>query len=188
MNWPGWKLRLGAVVLATGLAQVLFGGAMGPKVVEDKGFAVIGIEVRTNNAKESGGGGAIPKQWDRFFKEGIVEKIPDKAEQTIFVVYSEYAGDRNGDYNYTIGARVKDIRTVPPGMVAKRVSSGKYAVVTSAKGRVTKIVPEAWQRIWDLEDKSQLGGSRAYRTDFEVYDQRSRDPQDSQVDIYVGLQ
>lgn len=161
---------------------------MGPKVAEEKGFTVIGIEVRTNNSKEGGGGGAIPKQWDRLFKEGILEKIPDKADQTIFAVYSEYAGDRNGDYNYTIGAKVSGTTAVPPGMVAKRVSTGKYAVVTSAKGPVTKIVPEAWQRIWDLEDKSQLGGSRAYRTDFEVYDQRSRDPQDSQVDIYIGLQ
>ena len=38
-----------------------------------------------------------------------------------------------------------------------------------------------------IEDQGQLGGKRAYNTDFEVYDQRARDPQDSQIDIYVGV-
>ncbi|HXM23809.1 MAG TPA: hypothetical protein VN948_21300 [Terriglobales bacterium] len=35
--------------------------------------------------------------------------------------------------------------------------------------------------------KALLGGKRAYKTDFEVYDQRARNPQDSQIDIYVGV-
>jgi len=42
-------------------------------------------------------------------------------------------------------------------------------------------------RVHLLEDQAQLGGKRAYTTDFEVYDQRARNPQDSQIDIYVGV-
>jgi predicted transcriptional regulator YdeE len=72
-------------------------------------------------------------------------------------------------------------------MVAKRVPAGKYAVFTTALGPVGKVVSEKWQEILDLESKSGLGGTRAYKADFEVYDQRSRDPQNSQVDVYIGL-
>ena len=160
---------------------------MGPKIVEHKEFSIIGIEARTNNAKEATGNGIIPKQWDKFFKEGILQKIPSKVDPTIFVVYTDYASDRNGDYTYVIGARVSDVSTVPPGMVVEKVPKGRYAVLTSAKGPVQKIVPEAWRQIWSLEDKSQLGGPRAYKGDFEVYDERSQNPQDSQVDLYVGI-
>jgi predicted transcriptional regulator YdeE len=39
-----------------------------------------------------------------------------------------------------------------------------------------------------LEDQAQLGGKRAYKTDFEVYDQRAGNPQDSQIDVYVGVE
>jgi predicted transcriptional regulator YdeE len=72
-------------------------------------------------------------------------------------------------------------------MVANKVPAGRFAGVTSAKGPLQNVVPQAWQQIWILEDKAQLGGNRSYKADFEVYDQRSRDPQDSQVDIYVGI-
>ena len=187
MRWPGRKVSLGAITLAIGLAQVLLGYTMGAKIVEEKEFWIIGIEARTNNAKEMTNEGVIPKQWERFFREAILEKIPNKVNATIFAVYTDYASDRNGDYSYVLGARVNDTMTVPAGMVAKRVPAGKYAVMTSAKGPVTKIVAQAWQHIWDLEDRSRLGGPRAYRADFEVYDQRSTDPQDSEVDIYVGI-
>jgi predicted transcriptional regulator YdeE len=67
------------------------------------------------------------------------------------------------------------------------VPSGRYAVVTSAKGPVERVVPKAWQQVYSLEDNKQLGGARAYKADFELYDQRSQNPQDSQVDLYVGV-
>ena len=108
-------------------------------------------------------------------------------DPTIFALYTNYASDRNGDYDFVIGAKVSKVSTLPPGMVAKTVPAGNYAILTSAKGPAAKVVPEAWQRIWVLEDKAQLGGTRAYRADYEVYDQRSQNPQDSEVDIYVGI-
>jgi predicted transcriptional regulator YdeE len=102
-------------------------------------------------------------------------------------VYTDYASDRNGEYTFFIGAKVSDASAIPAGMVVKRVPAGKYAIVTSAKGPVQNVVPQAWQQVWSLEDNSALGGARAYKADFELYDQRSRNPQDSQVDIYVGI-
>jgi predicted transcriptional regulator YdeE len=46
-------------------------------------------------------------------------------------------------------------------------------------------VPQAWQAIFKLEAEKKI--QRTYKTDFELYDQRSQDPQNAQVDLYVGL-
>jgi predicted transcriptional regulator YdeE len=174
-----------ATVLAVTAAQA--GSAAQPRIVEQPGFSVIGIQLRTGNAKEVTGGGAIPQQWDKFFKEGIADKIPNKVDSTIYAVYTNYASDHNGEYDFIIGMKVSSVSDVPPGMVAKRIPSARFAVITSAKGPVAQVVPQAWQHLWSLEDNKQLGGVRAYKADFELYDQRSQNPQDSQVDLYVGL-
>jgi predicted transcriptional regulator YdeE len=163
------------------------GAAVEPKIVEQPEFSVIGIQARTSNAKEVKGGGAIPKQWDRFFKEGIADKIPNKVDSTIYAVYTNYASDYNGEYDFIVGMKVSSVPAVPLGMVVKKVPQGKYAVVASAKGPVAQVVPQAWQRIYTLDDNKQLGGARAYKADFEVYHQRSQNPQESQVDLYIGL-
>ena len=150
------------------------------------GFTVVGIATRTTNAKEMSGKGVIAGQWDRFMKEGLLSKIPNKIDSNIVAVYTDYESDANGAYTFLIGARVRTADVVPSGMVAKRVPAGRYAVFTSEKGFVGKVVPETWSRIWAVP-KSSPGGSRVYRADFEVYDERAADPQNTQVDIYVGI-
>ena len=162
------------------------GSEITAKSAKQAQFSVIGIEVRTNNTKEASPEGSIPKLWDKF-KDGIFEKIPNKDGHDIIVVYSNYQSDKNGDYDYLIGARSNKPTLVPPGMVAKQVRGGTYTIVTTPAGPVSKVVPATWQTIWKLEDEGQLGGIRAYNTDFEVYDERSRDPQNSQVEIHIGL-
>jgi predicted transcriptional regulator YdeE len=120
-------------------------------------------------------------------QEGVLQQIPNKVDSNIYAVYSDYASDKNGEYSLTIGARVPDGSAVPAGLVLKTVHAGSYAVVTSDQGPVAKVVVAAWQRVWEMEDKHALGGARAYRTDYEFYDQRAANPQDSQVDLYIGL-
>jgi len=194
-HFSGLGVRLGLIGGSLGLmcfavlavTATPVGAAMEPKVVEQQEFSVIGIQVRTSNAKEMTGGGAIPKQWNKFFQDGVADKIPDKVDSTIYAVYTGYESDRNGEYDFIIGMKVSSVSAVPPGMVAKKVPKGKYAVVASAKGPAAQVVPQAWERVYSLDDNKQLGGARAYKADFEVYDQRSQDPQDSLVDLYVGL-
>lgn len=148
-------------------------------------FLVVGIKTRTSNAKEATAEGAIPRQWERFFQHGILGQIPNRVGSNIYAVYSDYASDHNGEYSYIIGAMVKDGTAPPTGMAVKRVPAGQYGVLTSEKGRLPKVVPEVWRKLWKLEDSGML--KRAYQTDFEIYDQRAQDPQNGQVDIYVGL-
>ena len=157
-----------------------------PKIVEEKEFTMVGISTRTMNAKEMSGKGVIAQQWDRFMKEGLLSKIPNKVDSNILAVYTDYESDANGAYTYLIGARVSSTDGVPAGMVAKKIPAGRYAVFISEKGFVGKVVPETWSRIWAVP-KSAAGGNRAYQADFEVYDQRAADPQNAQVDIYVGI-
>ena len=157
-----------------------------PKVVEETGFTVVGISIRTSNANEMSGKGVIPQQWDRFMKEGLLGKIANKVNSNILAVYIDYESDANGAYTFMIGARVSSADDIPVGMVAKKVPAGRYAVFISEKGFVGKVVPQTWSHIWAVP-KSAPEGNRAYRADFEVYDQRAADPQNAEVDIYVGI-
>ena len=157
-----------------------------PQIVEQAGFTVVGIAIRTSNANEMSGKGIIPQQWDRFMKEGVLGKIANKVNSNILAVYIDYESDANGAYTFMIGARVSSADDIPVGMVAKKVPAGRYAVFISEKGFVGKVVPQTWSRIWAIP-KSSPGGNRTYRADFEVYDQRAADPQNAEVDIYVGI-
>ena len=149
------------------------------------GFTVIGIAARTDNAKESTSDGIIPKQWQKFFSEGTLGQIPNKTSPNLYAVYTDYASDHNGEYTYVVGTAVKDGTAAPTGMVVKRVPTAQYAVFTTEIGPFAKVVPAAWQRIFKLEEEGKL--KRAYNTDFEIYDQRAQNPQNAQIDIYVGI-
>jgi predicted transcriptional regulator YdeE len=155
---------------------------MNPKVVEEAGFKVIGIEARTSNAREMSGTGVIASQWARFMKENLLAQIPNKTDAAILAVYSDYASDENGEYSLMIGARVSSAAKVPAGMVARQVPSGRYAIFSSERGPVEKVVMATWQKVW-----AAPGIERAYYVDFELYDERARDPNNAQVDICVGI-
>jgi|SRR5580704_4147639 predicted transcriptional regulator YdeE len=159
---------------------------MNPRSVQQEGFAVVGIAVRTSNAEQMTEARPIGKQWERLFKEGVLAAIPNKADGNILAVYSEYASDKDGEYTYLLGARVTKVENVPVGMTVKNVPAGRYAVFTSERGPVQKVVVEMWRRVWETP-KSALGGDRAYKTDFELYDQRAKNPADSVVDLYVAV-
>ena len=47
-------------------------------------------------------------------------------------------------------------------------------------------VIEAWQNIWKMKPHD-FAGNRTYIADFELYDQRSCDPNNAAVDIYIGI-
>jgi predicted transcriptional regulator YdeE len=159
-----------------------------PRIVDQRPFQVVGIAASTNNAKEAGPDGIIGKQWQRFMSEGLLNKIPDRVDQSIVAVYTDYASDANGQYTFVLGAKVKPVPNpkIPEGMVVKTVPAGHYAVFTSPRGPAAKVVPQTWQQIWTYFQSPQ-NGQRAYQADFEVYDQRAADPNNVQVDIYVGV-
>jgi len=173
-----------AVVCA--LALALAEGNVKPRMVNLDAFEVMGIEARTNNAAEAGPNGLIPKLWQRVTQPHALDGIPDRLDQNIYAVYTDYASDANGDYTLVLGAKVRSGTKTPAGIAVKSVPSGRYAVFTSDVGPVTTVVVETWKQIWSYY-QSPVNGQRGYRVDFEVYDQRAADPKHAQVDIYIGV-
>jgi predicted transcriptional regulator YdeE len=176
----------GAVLLAMGafsLLQAAEGFFIGDSIaaataqtIGMRGSAHHSVSLRRN---------AIAPQWQRFFQNGMLAKIPNKIGTNIYALYSDYSSGRNGAYSFVIGALVRDGTIAPDGMVLKTVPGGRFAVLGSDKGPLPKVVPGAWRKAWKLEDQKKL--QRRYETDFEIYDQRSQDPQNGRVDIYVGM-
>jgi predicted transcriptional regulator YdeE len=157
-----------------------------PREVHQEEFIVVGIAVRTSNAKEITSEGAIGKQWERLMREGLLATIPNEVDGSIVALYTDYASDKDGEYTFVLGARVTKAENIPAGMVAKKVPGGRYAVFTSQKGPVEKVVVETWQRVW-ATPKNALGGERTYKADFEIYDQRAHNPANAVVDLYVAV-
>jgi predicted transcriptional regulator YdeE len=170
------------VVVGFALAEV----TVNPRIVQLDAFEVMGIAVRTNNAKEASADGGIPKLWRRVMQEHALNTVPDPVDQNIYAVYTDYASDANGDYTLLLGKKVRPGAKSPDGFVSKTVPAGRYAVFVSDRGAVAKVVVETWKQIWSYY-QSPANGERAYRADFELYDQRAVDPNNAQVDIYIGL-
>jgi predicted transcriptional regulator YdeE len=189
MGRARWQAGIAAGMVTCSV--VAFPGAkkatdMNPRAVEQEGFTVVGITVRTSNREQMTAARPIGTLWERLFKEGVLAAIPNKADGNIVAVYSEYASDKDGEYTYLLGARVKKVESVPAGMTVEKVPAGRYALFTSERGKVEKVVVEMWRRVWETP-KDALGGDRTYRADFEVYDQRAQNPADAVVDLYVAV-
>jgi 8-oxo-dGTP diphosphatase len=138
----------------------------------------IGIELKTSNApgraeKE------IPSHWEKFSKEGVFEKIPNKKSGEIFALYTNYEGDFTKPYSCIIGCEVTSLKDIPTKMVGKEIPSTTYAVFT-AKGEFPYSVVKTWQEIW----KSPL--KRSYLGDFEMYPAHF-DAAKNDVPIYISI-
>jgi len=155
------------------------------KVENEDSFTVIGLTVRTNNEAEAGGQGKIPELWQNAMMGGQLDQIPNRVGEGFTVVYSDYATDASGDYNYTLGVRVSSADKIPDGMVKRVIPAGKYAVVQSDQGPPQQVIPALWQRVARMTPQ-ELGGVRAYQTDFEVYPPMT-DPGNMQMTAHIGL-
>ena len=143
-------------------------------------FSVIGISARTTN--ENGQAGQdIPTLWDKFTSEGILEKIPNKIDNSIYCIYTEYEKDHTKPYTTILGCKVSDLQTVPEGMVGKTFDEANYTKIV-AKGKISQgMVFNEWRKIWN----SYL--DRTFTADFEVYDEKAQNPENAEVDIFIAI-
>ena len=98
-------------------------GAVNPsmKTTLPEPIYVAGYMIRTSNAKEMGGNGEIGKLWGRFMQQNLAAQIPNRIGQTLIVVYSDYASDEKGEYNYLLGAPVTTVDGLPAGLSFRRI-------------------------------------------------------------------
>lgn len=145
------------------------------KYQEKKFF--IGLALRTNNEECSY---AMPAHKERFFKENISAKIPNKLNDNILALYTDYEGDYTRPYSWILGCEVSSLAEVPEGLVGKVIPESKYAVFTT-KGEFPQGLIDAWQAVW----RSTL--LRSYTSDFEVY-RSDFDPQKNpEVKVYIAI-
>src|SRR5215469_7711492 len=174
------------VILCAGLSLPFFQEAP-MKPVPEEAFYVAGYSIRTNNAKEASGQGVIGMLWQRFYQENLGAAIPSRTDSALTIVYSDYASDEKGDYTYTLGARVSSVDHLPAGITFRKVVAGDYAVLPTDTGPLVQVLQAEWKKIWAMTPE-ELGGRRAFVTDYEIYDKRSADPQHAQVEIHIGLE
>ena len=146
-----------------------------------EGFKLIGISLgkKTNNA-EGQSVQDIGGLWQRFEKEQIFDKIPNKLDFEVVAVYHSYEGDHTNPFAYFIGCRVADDVEVPSDLESLRVDAGNYQLFV-AKGKMPDCIGEAWSNIW-IEAKD-----RAYTADYEVYGEKSQDWSNAEVDIFISI-
>lgn len=120
-------------------------------------------------------------------QEGVLQKIPNKADENIYAVYTDFANKRSGEYSVVLGARVTSKLRIPEGLVLKTVPAGKYLIFESERGPARQVIPAAWQKIATLEDQGKLGHARTYRADYEVYGAQAMNPENLRAELHVGV-
>lgn len=142
---------------------------------------VIGIWVRTTN-HESQALSDIQALWGRFISEAIPEQIPNRVNDTVYCIYTDYEEDHTKPYTTVLACEVSSLENIPEGMKGLEIGGGDYVKFHAAGDLMQGVVGEAWYKIWgsDLD--------RRYTNDYEVYDSRSADRGNAEVDIYVGIE
>ena len=143
-------------------------------------FYVIGLAIRTTN--ENGQSATdIPQLWNKFLSENTAAKIPNKTDESIYCIYTDYELDHTKPYTTILGCRVSTLSTIPEGLAGKEVAGGDYEIIT-AKGKIADgIVFNEWLKIWsgDLP--------RAFTADYEVYGEKAQNPDHAEIDIFIAL-
>ncbi len=137
----------------------------------------IGLELRTHNGECSS---TMPAHKERFFKENIYEKIPNKSTGDILALYTDYEGDYTKPYSWILGCEVSTLDTIPEGLVGKVIPESQYAVFTT-QGEFPQGLVSVWKAVWELPL------SRLYTSDFEVYRSDFDPIHQPQVQVYIAI-
>lgn len=142
-------------------------------------FYIIGLSVRTTieNGRVIDD---MSQLWNHFLLNNIRDQIPNKTDNAIYRIYTDYEYDHTKPFTAIIGCKVNNLDDVPEGFTSK-VISGDYMLMT-AKGKPSDgIVLLEWIKIWNTKIP------RAYKTDFEVHDEKATDPDHAEINIFVSL-
>lgn len=144
------------------------------------GFTLIGLKLKKKTTNDNGQSSIdCGSLWQQFEEEKWAEKIPGTLGDEIYTVYYEYESDHTKPFSYFIGCKVKDGIEFPAGMDRLDIPAGDYYKVT-AKGQMPDCMINSWKEIWHSDMK------RAYQFDFEIYDERSKDWSNAEVEIFLS--
>lgn len=150
------------------------------KAMNIQKFKVIGISTRTTN--ENGQSAKdIEKLWGKFWSEEIQKKIPNKVNDDIYAVYTDYKTDFNGPYTTIIGLAVSSLENIPQGFTGITIERDTYQKFVS-KGKMPEAVFNTWLEIWQ-NDKL----NRSYKADFTIHGKKYYAGDDAEVETYISV-
>ena len=124
-------------------------------------FTIAGVTIRTENA----GGKAkrdIGALWQQFMQQQVLQTIPNRYNDDIYCMYTEYELDANAPYTVILGCRVNSLEGLPEGITGKAIAAASYMLFKPV-GSLPDSIISAWVHIW------QSDINRAYEADFDVY-------------------
>ncbi len=147
---------------------------------------LVGLSVRTST-KDQIDNNTIGNTVTKYFSDAIANQIENRTlPGKTYCVYTDYESNEYGAYTYFIGEEVTEIDTASNDLSTLIIPAQNYIKFTSESGAMPNVCISLWLKIWAM-NKSEFGHGRAYIADFEVYDERAIDPQNTVLDIYVGI-
>ena len=150
---------------------------------------LVGISFVTNLAMEMNPATAkIGILVQTYFNEEVFKKISNRKKPGVtHCVYTNYESDFTGSYTFFIGEEVESVDLLSERLQTITIPAQRYAKFTTEPGVMPAVCIGAWQKIWTMTPE-ELGGARAYKADFEIYDLRAADHKNTVLDLYIGLQ
>ncbi len=146
-----------------------------------KEIHLIGLSLKTKTINAHGQSSIDCKNlWHDFENGNYATIIPNKLSDEIYGVYYQYEGDSTKPFSYFVGYKVEKDSTIPNDLNSLTIPAGTYEKIT-VNGKMPDCVIKAWKEIWAADY------TRTYQTDFEVYDERSKDWSNAEVDVYVSV-
>lgn len=149
----------------------------------DKDLTVAGIKCRTCNM-EGRAENDLKLLWDKFFGEQVMQNLPQRNNDNIMALYTEYEYGYEGDYTAFLGFEIdkdNNLENLPGGVSLITVPAGRYKVYDVEEPTPEKVVG-TWERIWNAD--SEL--NRNYICDFEIYEDNGKGVPKS-VAVYIGV-
>lgn len=144
-------------------------------------FMLAGLSLKSKTTNSNGQSAVdCGNLWQKFESESISAIIPGKLSDAIYAVYHQYEGDHTQPFSYFIGCPVKPITRIPESLDIFTIPAGTYIKITT-RGKMPDCIADAWRKIWNSSIP------RSFRTDYELYDDRSKDRNDAEVDLFISV-
>jgi predicted transcriptional regulator YdeE len=160
------------------VSQTINSKTMNNQIIQK--FDVIGISVRTTN--ENGQSVKdIEALWGKFWGEEIQKQIPNKVNDDIYAVYTDYETDFNGPDTLIIGLTVSSLDNIPEDFVGITIEKDVYEKFVS-KGKMPEAVLATWMEIWQSKDLK-----RTYNVDFTIHGKKYFDGDNAEVETFISV-
>lgn len=143
---------------------------------------LVGHEIEVAAGQEPGPA-EIPCFWDRFFAEGLAERLPPSSHPGVFVAACH--SDTGSTFRYLVGVPVAEGTAAGEGQHRLRVPGGRQARVT-VSGPLHLAIPAGFR--WVRREWLPASGEALRPAPWlEWYDHRSEGCDEAQADLFVPL-